>query len=382
MIVLFAKAYVRGHVRKDGTQVRPYSTRRAPASKPTGKAPQMSLFDAKDQPMAAEPRPKQTETPEFKRWFGDSKVVGDDGKPLVVYHGTKSDIREGSFDTAVTAPQKGDNYAYSPLGGWFSDSARIANNFAGEQRFQDDRPQVLASYLSIRNPYEISYDNLADVVANQGQARKLRRKLEAQGHDGIKVGRHGGADGYDYVAFRPEQIKSATGNRGTFDPAESDMTKSLVLFKAQPTEAQAEAGNYRKGTIRWRGLSIAVENPTGSTRTGTDPDGHEWRTVMQADYGYIRRSKGTDDEHIDCYVGPDPDAPMVYVVNQAMAGEWHRPDEQKCMIGYPDEDAARAAYLAHYDDPRFLGSITAMTAEDFVDRVKRSGSAPRDLRVA
>jgi hypothetical protein len=158
----------------------------------------------------------------------------------------------------------------------------------------------------------------------------------------------------------------------------------LVLFSkaARPSSEQAEAGNYKKDTIRWRGLSIAVENPRGSVREGTDVDGHRWRTKMKADYGYIRRSKGTDDEQIDCFVGADLDAPMVYVVNQMLAGQWHRPDEQKCMIGYRSESAARDAYLAHYDDERFFGSITPMTAEDFVDRVSRSGMEPRDLRVA
>ena len=32
----------------------------------------------------------QTQTPAFKKWFGDSKVVDEDGNPLVVYHGTIS----------------------------------------------------------------------------------------------------------------------------------------------------------------------------------------------------------------------------------------------------------------------------------------------------
>lgn len=38
----------------------------------------------------------QTETEEFKRWFGSSKVVDEEGNPLIVYHGT--DAAFNAFD--------------------------------------------------------------------------------------------------------------------------------------------------------------------------------------------------------------------------------------------------------------------------------------------
>jgi len=59
----------------------------------------------------------------------------------------------------------------------------------------------------------------------------------------------------------------------------------------EPTAAQAEAGNYRKGHIRIHGLDITIENPKGSTRSGVDNNGKAWSTEMKHDYGYIRKMR-------------------------------------------------------------------------------------------
>ena len=148
----------------------------------------------------------------------------------------------------------------------------------------------------------------------------------------------------------------------------------IVLFKAAPTaatasQAQLDAGNYRKKHIRWHGLDIAIEHRKGSYRRWGDPNGkHHGKTLMHWDYGYLKRSEGGDGDHVDCYIGPDPEATHVYVVHQRKAGDWGRYDEDKCMLNFPSLAAARQAYLQHYDDPRFLGPTTAMTVEEF--RVK------------
>lgn len=54
----------------------------------------------------------------------------------------------------------------------------------------------------------------------------------------------------------------------------------------EPTAAQKQAGNYRKGHVSVQGLSLAIENPKGSVRRGTDPDGKEWSHAMSDHYGY------------------------------------------------------------------------------------------------
>jgi hypothetical protein len=132
----------------------------------------------------------------------------------------------------------------------------------------------------------------------------------------------------------------------------------------QPTEAQIEAGNYRKNHRRFCGLDITVENAAGSIRSGTDDDGKPWAITMLHDYGYIKRTEGADGEQVDCYVGPDEGCTHVYVVHQNDP-ETGMYDEDKCMIGFDSEDSARAAYLAHYDRPGFLGSVSPIPIDTF-----------------
>lgn len=138
-----------------------------------------------------------------------------------------------------------------------------------------------------------------------------------------------------------------------------------MLFKANttPTPAQAEAGNYKKRKLAWHGLTISIENEPGSVRRGKG-----WQTKMLYAYGYINGTTGKDQDQIDVYVGPDESADTVYVVHQRRAGDWAKYDEDKCLIQFSSEAAARSAYLKHYDDPRFLGPITAMPVDKFIDK--------------
>jgi len=118
-----------------------------------------------------------------------------------------------------------------------------------------------------------------------------------------------------------------------------------------------------------QGLRIAIENRKGSVRRGKDEDGHEWSTKMIHPYGYLVGTTGADGEPVDCYVGPDKEAPNTFVVHQ------HKPDgtgfdEDKIMIGFPSKKEAKEAYLKHYDDPKFLGSISKVSVERLRDLVK------------
>lgn len=159
----------------------------------------------------------------------------------------------------------------------------------------------------------------------------------------------------------------------------------LLLVKATPTAAgaspaQLEAGNYRKRKIRFQGLRIRVENPKGSVRSGTGPGGKTWRTKMLYHYGYILGSRGVDKDHVDCYVGPDRSASHAYVVHQRKAGDWNRYDEDKVMLGFGSEAEARRAFLAHYDDPRFLGPVTTLPMEELERKVKATADAPAMIK--
>lgn len=150
-----------------------------------------------------------TETPEFKRWFGDSKVVDADGKPLVVYHGTGRDV--SAFDRSKIGSATDEGFLGD--GFYFTDSKRAASAFA-----KGDGGNVIPAYLSIKNPY------YADgLLPDYMDAQYL---LDA-GFDGVIYETDGSGDYSEYVALKPEQIKSAIGSNGNFDPANQDITKSL-----------------------------------------------------------------------------------------------------------------------------------------------------------
>lgn len=126
-----------------------------------------------------------------------------------------------------------------------------------------------------------------------------------------------------------------------------------------------------QGMISFRGLDIAVENRKGSVRRGVDDDGSDWETKMFYPYGYIRGTIGADGDGIDVYIGKNKDSEKVYIINQENP-ETGKFDEQKVMLGFDSEDAARDAYLAHYDDQKFLGKIISMSFEEFKMKIEEA----------
>src|SRR5690606_34770061 len=163
-----------------------------------------------------------------------------------------------------------------------------------------------------------------------------------------------------------------------------DLTKSIPFdrYRAshEPTEAQLKAGTYKKSRINFQGLRIAIENPAGSVRSGKDRDGKPWEVRMIYPYGYIERSEGVDGDQVDCYVGPNPNADLVYIVHQRKYGAWDEYDADKVMLGFDSEEDAKAAYLQHYNDPRFLGPITVMPIEEFKQKVRATREQPAMIK--
>lgn len=143
-----------------------------------------------------------------------------------------------------------------------------------------------------------------------------------------------------------------------------------LFHRPEPTPAQLKAGNYPKRKTKFQGLTISIENEAGSVRRGVDPDGKPWETRMLCAYGYILSSVGLDDEHVDVYVGPNPDAEFAYVIDQKCPPEFTELDEQKIMLGFSSLGEACHAYLQHYNDSRFLGPIKVMPMADFVAAVR------------
>ncbi len=139
-------------------------------------------------------------TPQFLRWFGQSKAVDDAGNPRIYYHGTRADFNEfrpGSVGELGA-------------GIYFSASPEDASDFADDGE-PGNGARVIPVYLRIINPaneevaYEVESIHKGDTV----------RQLVTMGYDGVIT---------DYVvmAFCPNQIKSALANSGEFNIASND----------------------------------------------------------------------------------------------------------------------------------------------------------------
>ena len=258
-------------------------------------------YDSKEnylyEKVGAEP---QTDTPAFKRWFGDSKVVDENSKPLVMYHGTAEEL----FNIFNKEKIRADDYDTPFNGFWFS-----SNKFTSPA--MRDAKNIIPVFLSIKNPApsdvwkQVSKQVYKESDLNQESALRkgarsvgdeIRYRLQDMGYDGIqysgkpninkeefeKTGQvsfkdfsgksytlvkndeDGGVDLYDgkvtgkpslekdeyitgyldldnfletgseqvWVAFEPNQIKSATGNKGTFSPEREEIDEETLGEKA------------------------------------------------------------------------------------------------------------------------------------------------------
>nr|CAI9751833.1 DarB-like antirestriction [Caudoviricetes sp.] len=138
--------------------------------------------------------------------------------------------------------------------------------------------------------------------------------------------------------------------------------------ETNPSDAQKESGNYKKGHVKFGGYDFTIENPKGSYRSGKDADGTEWKQKMNDTYGYIRGKFGKDGDHLDMFINDKADLDdwngNVYVVDQVNKdGSF---DEHKVMYGFDSEEDAKKAYLSNYEEGwQGLGNITGVSKETF-----------------
>lgn len=170
----------------------------------------------------------QTDTPEFKRWFGDSKVVDENGEPLVVYHGTLADFSE--FDLDYSA----ENAIF------FSSDPKHAEGFAGTEG-----GNIIPAYVALQNPLYVD----GKKIPSQHDIEDIERFVlaaKAEGRDGLIIkNMNDYGDVADvYVAFRPEQIKSATGNVGAYGQrsitAEEAAARGMTVDEANAAQARGD----------------------------------------------------------------------------------------------------------------------------------------------
>jgi N12 class adenine-specific DNA methylase len=168
------------------------------------------------------------------------------------------------------------------------------------------------------------------------------------------------------------QTTMLSDSKGTNNSVKSsELGEKIAAAEAEvdvnPTEAQKEAGNYKKGHVQVGVFDITIEQPKGSVRSGVDANGNKWETTMQNTYGYIRGTEGMDGDHIDVFLSDDIDGwngRQVFVVDQR--NEDGSFDEHKVMLGFNDINDAEAAYMSNYEEGwQGLGAITGVAIEDF-----------------
>ena len=174
---------------------------------------------------------------------------------------------------------------------------------------------------------------------------------------------------YDPNADLPDTTITINGDDAaqadglTLQDSVAQIEKAASETNTEPTPAQAEAGNYRKGRVRLNGFDIAIENPKGSTRRGTAPDGTEWESNMAHHYGDIKGTKAADGDNLDVFVGDNPSSQRAYVVDQINPdGSF---DEHKVLLGFDSLEQARKGYLDNYEDGwQGLGDISETPVEN------------------
>jgi hypothetical protein len=223
----------------------------------------------------------------FWRFFGDSKVVDEQGEPIVVYHGTMlrespkapgmGDIKafDRLFSTKVRAP------SIDTVGSWFSTNAGEggAEMYSGKGAGS----AIYPAYLSIKNPHQTTFRMMmrrARMLANgKDDGRQIgapeveayRKWLKSMDKDGIHLVDDPDSDSTEFrnqeawIALEPEQIKSATGNIGTYgDVQEINMMQSPIA------DPDAIKGEGKKAVDNSR-ESILYQPVDGTWNTPMDP---------------------------------------------------------------------------------------------------------------
>jgi predicted XRE-type DNA-binding protein len=172
---------------------------------------------------------EQVRTPEFKKWFGDwendpenaSKVVDENGEPLVVFHGGKL---FNVFNKGVGV----DKGIYFTDNKYFAQdifALKIEISERDKRDFEyDDVPEEMLESNEWDEKY-FKYSKIYEVFLNVRKPKiyesldaKIIPKTYSENIDGVIVNSTGdfGYKGNQIVVFEPNQIKSATENVGTF----------------------------------------------------------------------------------------------------------------------------------------------------------------------
>lgn len=170
-----------------------------------------------------------------------------------------------------------------------------------------------------------------------------------------------------HVYVRSRVVLGATGPRRTavsggvlLQMTNMNLTSHDGLALGTKRYSNASAGLR---TVSFQGLPVKIEIEVGETRSGTGEDGRPWEKTYEIPYGEIPQSRTlADGDGVDIYLGPDPLAPMIYVVHQLRRDGSY--DEDKCLLGFRSIGEAIQAYKSHGPSWGF-GSVDTMTVDQF-----------------
>ena len=280
-----------------------------------------------------------TKTQAFKNWFAESKAVDSRGVPKVLWHGSP-DARgilgeAGAFERRYGVSDADEAY-------FFTDSKSVAKTYADDRRafdYQAARPAVIPVYASLQNPLIIDAGGKTwgQMGGPSGQAGVIKAAKDG-GHDGVII--QNTLDTYDvtgtersdvYIAFKPEQMKSAAKeelrdlydgsifegsgpNKGAFDPTDPRLRYSI----------DTKSANFKN----WFGESKIVDENGSPLMVwhGTEEGGF---SVFSRDFDST--SSGTG-------------AQGFYFTDHKLGAETYSGSKTELIGGLPEDDFTRGNY--------------------------------------
>lgn len=229
-------------------------------------------------PRGGQPAPamSRSQTPAFDAWFAGSKVVDEDGRPQVLYHATTGDFAEfkpGGTDPKISGPAI-----------WMTDSKDrqpAMHNTAVRGGGFRDGTNVMPLYASIKRPLLIDDKDTLEWAREvfAGGSKEFPQILLPEWvaevtrdgeYDGIIF--DGPAIGWkdavrEFIVFQPDQVKSAIGNAGTFDPANPDIrfsrsTVQQTIMDAVPQgviDRLSDISTSQRGMNRWWHRTVGTQ---------------------------------------------------------------------------------------------------------------------------
>jgi len=378
----------------------------------------------------------QTETPAFKRWFGDSKVVDAEGKPLVVYHGTQTEV---DFESFKRSP--GD------IGIHFGDAGQANDRVSYTNKFGSDytNPRLIPVYLSIKNPLRLrdagswNADNLKGTLlelfpndavrigpewSKKGlsSTKDIREFLQSKGYDGVvyrNTGEVAGGERYaqeqsratkamiesqrrrgkpvstydqedqktpeyqahkaayeaytkfrednakdSYIAFERTQIKSAIGNRGTFDAANTNIHKSIGVQSEPKEQASTKLGMLTTSEKRASDLKDALVNEFQMAVMPMAAGSAKYRAIAK-DYANADRASRMQWSRFDAVLKNE------YTQEQRQA-MWEAADEQNVLMQLGLSTKGKGLDRLPADQRETMNTLHAY-GEELLQRAKDTG---------